>query len=118
MLLFAILSIILPVAYIAAGLVFWKHTPKDINGIGGWKTTRARKSRETWEYANSHGGKDIFVLGVILFAVSIGLSVLFGIFELFGLEWISIFVAVIQAGLLGVVILHIENELEIKFGKS
>ena len=118
MLLFMIFSLLLPVAYIAVGLVFWKHTPKDISGIAGWKTTRARQNRETWEYANSRGGKNIFVLGVILLAVSIVLSVLFGIFELSGFEWITIFIAVIQAGLLGMVILRIENELEIKFGKS
>ena len=118
MLLFIILSLLLPIAYIAVGLAFWKHTPEDMNGTVGWKTKRARQNRETWEYANSYGGKNIFVLGVVLFTVSIVLGIVFGTFNIDSLDWIVLLIVAMQMGLLGVIIYRVENRLEINFDKG
>ena len=66
----------------------------------GWKTKQARRNRETWEYANSYGGKNLFTLGVILFAISIVLGIVFGAFDIRGLDWIVLLIVVIQIGVL------------------
>ena len=112
------LELLIPIAYIGVGFAFWKHTPKDMNGTAGWKTKRAKQNQETWEYANAYGGKNIFGLGVILFAVSIVLSIVFGILNIDSIDWVIIPVLVVQMGLLGVIVHRVENELETKFGKG
>ena len=118
MLLFLICSLLLPIAYILVGFVFWKHTPKDMNGIMGWKTKRARKNQKTWEYANSYGGKSILVLGVILSVVSIVLGIVFDAFVSNGLDWVILLIVIAQFGLLGVIVYRVENKLEIKYGRG
>jgi len=69
-------------------------------------------------FAHSPGGKNIFLLGIILSAVSIFLDIVFGAFDIGGLDWIVLLIVVVQMGLLGVIVHRVENELEIKFGKS
>ena len=74
--LFFILSLIIPFTYIAVGLIFWKDSHKKNNSAAGWRTKRAMQNQETWDFANSYGGKSVFTLGLILVSVSVGLGIL------------------------------------------
>ena len=117
MVLFLILTLIIPVAYIAVGWVFWKGAPKKINTTAGWRTKRAMLNQETWSFANSYGGKSVFVLGIILAAVSVGLGILFNALNYTGTGW-AIVIAVVQVGLLGIVYYHVENAIATTFNEN
>jgi len=110
MVLFLILTLIIPVAYIVVGLIFWKGAHKKINGTAGWRTKRAMINQETWTFANSYGGKSVFVLGIILAAVSVGLGILLSTLNYEGTGWVIV-IAVVQIGLLGIVYYRVENAI-------
>lgn len=56
---------IIPVVMIVAGRMMWKHCPKDINGIIGYRTSRSMKNAETWKFAHHYCGKLWWKLGII-----------------------------------------------------
>lgn len=52
-----LLSLILPLTLLFIGLIFYKHPPKEINSISGYRTTRSMKNIETWNEANKYSSK-------------------------------------------------------------
>ena len=42
---------------IIAGNMMWKHAPKKINGIIGYRTARSMKNIDTWKFAQAHCGR-------------------------------------------------------------
>lgn len=49
-------ALLLPVVMIVVGRLSWKHGPKDINLLMGYRTTRSTKSQATWDFANAYFG--------------------------------------------------------------
>lgn len=50
-------DVLLPVIMIVSGRVMWKHTPKDINGVLGYRTRRSMVNKDTWNFAHNHCGR-------------------------------------------------------------
>ncbi|MCM1121479.1 MAG: SdpI family protein [Eubacterium sp.] len=50
-------DLLIPVLMIACGKMMWKHTPKEINGIIGYRTKRSMKNTEAWKFANAYCGQ-------------------------------------------------------------
>ena len=48
---------IVPAAMILGGRMMWKHPPKDINGMVGYRTRRSMKNKETWKFAQEYCGR-------------------------------------------------------------
>ena len=48
---------IIPVLMIIAGRMMWKHCPKKINGIVGYRTKMSMKNMDTWKFAHEYCGK-------------------------------------------------------------
>ena len=61
---------ILPITFIILGLAFWKRPPKEINYSAGWRSKRAMKNQDTWNYANRLCGKCFLILGIIEFVIT------------------------------------------------
>lgn len=61
-----ICNLLIPILMIAAGNMMYKHTPKKINGIYGYRTSRSMKNGETWKFAHDYCGKLWFKWGSIL----------------------------------------------------
>lgn len=64
-------DLIVPILMIVAGRMLWKHTPKDINGLIGYRTTRSMKNMDTWRFAHEYCGKLWWGIGWILLIPSI-----------------------------------------------
>jgi uncharacterized membrane protein len=111
---FICLSII-PVIFIVLGIIFWKHPPKKINYVSGWRTARAMKNQETWDFANRLGGKCFLILGVIeLLATLIFLLATLNIDP----DTVSLYIVLIvliQTAFLAIVIIYVERELKTHF---
>ena len=61
-----ICNLIVPVITIIAGWMMWKHCPKEINGLIGYRTKRSIKNEDTWKFAHVYCGKLWWIIGWII----------------------------------------------------
>lgn len=59
-------DLLIPIMMIAFGRIMWKHTPKDINYIFGYRTTRSMKNEDTWRFAHVYCGRLWWRIGLIM----------------------------------------------------
>lgn len=75
-----LLSLLMPLALLAVGLILNKYSPKKINSSVGYRTTRSKKNIETWNEANNYSIKLLIkysllvLLVIILAAIFVGRS--------------------------------------------
>ena len=62
---------VVPIIFIVIGRMMWKHCPKDINGIIGYRTKRSMKNMDTWKFAHEHCGRLWWKLGWIILILSV-----------------------------------------------
>ena len=51
-----VFTLFIPVLMILCGYLMYKHTPKDINGLVGYRTAMSMKNQETGDFANNYCG--------------------------------------------------------------
>lgn len=61
-----ICDLMIPIVMIIAGRMMWKHCPKSINGIVGYRTTLSMKNMDTWKFAHGYCGKLWWKLGWLM----------------------------------------------------
>ena len=59
-------NLLIPVVVIVTGRIMWKHYPKNINGLVGYRTTLSMKNMDTWRFANEHCGRLWWKIGWIM----------------------------------------------------
>lgn len=59
-------DLLIPVIMIAAGRMMWKHCPKEINSIYGYRTKRSRMNQDTWKFAHEYCGRLWWKAGVMM----------------------------------------------------
>lgn len=64
-------NLLIPVLMIVCGKMMWKHAPKNINGIIGYRTTRSMKNMDTWKFAHDYCGRLWWKIGWIMLIPSI-----------------------------------------------
>lgn len=64
-------DLLIPALMIISGKMMWKHPPKNINGIIGYRTTRSMKNRDTWKYAHDYCGRLWWKIGWCLLLPSV-----------------------------------------------
>lgn len=69
-------NLLIPVIVIVIGRIMWKHYPKNINGLVGYRTTRSMKNSDTWKFANEYCGRFWYKMGLFMLAFSVLVSVL------------------------------------------
>ena len=107
-------NLIVPVVTIICGRMMWKHYPKKINHICGYRTKRSMKNMDTWKFANQKGGQLWWKMGWIMLFLTI-------IFQLFFIKSservfynVSLSICIIQVVALVISILPIEHLLKKK----
>lgn len=65
------IELLTPLLMIGFGKYFFKHAPKDINGIFGYRTTMSMKNKDTWIFAHTYCGKLWYVGGLLLLPISL-----------------------------------------------
>ena len=48
-----ICDLIIPIAMVICGRMMWKHCPKHMNSMSGYRTTRSMKKMDTWKFAKA-----------------------------------------------------------------
>ena len=59
-------SLFIPVVQMLAGRWMWKHAPKKINGIIGYRTRRSMKNEDTWRFAHECCGRLWWRIGLVM----------------------------------------------------
>ena len=66
-----IITLLFPAIMIFFGLYFKKRTPREINYLFGYRTSRSMKTKETWEFAHKLLGRIWFTAGLVLLPINI-----------------------------------------------
>ena len=69
-------DLLIPIVMVVLGRMMWKHCPKRINNIVGYRTTRSMKNMDTWRFANEYCGRLWYKMGLFMLAFSVLVSVL------------------------------------------
>ena len=64
-------NLIIPIIMLFFGVKFRNHSPKNINGIYGYRTSMSMKNKETWEFSHQYCGRLWIKLGFIILIISI-----------------------------------------------
>jgi len=74
------------VIHLLVGLIFLVLTfclnvfpPKKINGTYGYRTAKAKKNQETWDFANNYSAKLFLYAAIVLVILEVLLMVCFGV---------------------------------------
>lgn len=66
-----ICDLFIPLVMIVVGRMTWKHCPKNINSLIGYRTTRSMKNLDTWKFAHEYCGKLWWKLGWLIMILTV-----------------------------------------------
>ena len=61
-----ICDLMVPIVMLIAGRMMWKHCPKNINVLLGYRTTLSMKNMDTWKFAHDYCGRLWWKIGLIM----------------------------------------------------
>ena len=62
---------IFPIFMLVCGKFYMNKAPKNINHFVGYRTKRAMKNNETWDFAHKYIGKILFKMGLVFLPLSV-----------------------------------------------
>lgn len=104
-----------PALMIVAGRWMWKHPPKEINGLIGYRTTWSMLNMDTWQFAHHHCGKRWWIIGWILLLPTVAIHIPFYGKGEDAIGWMCIGVLVVQCTVLIASIFPTERALKKTF---
>ena len=72
----SLMNLLIPVTMLGFGKLFLCRSPKNINAVFGYRTSRSMKNKETWEFAHKYCGNLWYKAGWIMALFSIIVSIL------------------------------------------
>ena len=66
-----IFNLLIPVLMIIFGRIMYKHAPKSINGVYGYRTSMSMKNEDTWKFAHDYCGRLWYKIGFIMLIPSV-----------------------------------------------
>ena len=110
-----ICSLLVPVIVIITGRMMWKHYPKNINGLIGYRTTLSMRNIDTWKFANEYCGRLWYRTGLLMLIFSIIICLLFFKASYNTAFMASLILIAIQCIILVATIFPTENALKREF---
>ena len=108
----------IPLLMIIAGRMMWKHCPKKINGIVGYRTKMSMINMDTWKFAHEYAGKLWWKAGVGLLGPTLLIHIPFYGASDNTMGILSIIITVIQLLFLIGSILSTEKALKCNFNQD
>ncbi len=105
-----LLLLMVPIITLITGYLMYRHTPKSINGLVGYRTSRSMINQDTWNFANKYCALLWIKLGIITTFISFLIYILFDVNEI-----VSIVIVLIQTFLLLLSIIPVEKALKNTF---
>ena len=64
------MALLLPGLLALFGWLLWRHTPKTIQWVYGYRTALSMKNESTWRFANQYAGRLMWRGGLVMLPVS------------------------------------------------
>ena len=65
-----LMDLMVPAIQLVAGWMMWKHCPRSINNVFGYRTKWSKKNQDTWQFAHDHCGRTWWKVGMVMLVVS------------------------------------------------
>lgn len=114
---FLIMLSLTPGIMIGLGFLWKKHSPREINGIYGYRTNWSMKSQETWDFAHKLSGKVWVCSGVPMGVLTVLGLIIFSIGNKTTLPQVAVIIMGIQVVVLCLPIIIVEKALRKNFDK-
>ena len=110
-----ICNMLYSVTMIVAGWFMWKHSPKKINSVVGYRSKRSMINMDTWKFAHENCGKRWWKIGWIMLVPTILIQIPFygKSDDLIG--WIGLGICIVECTILLVSIIPTEKALKEAF---
>lgn len=110
-----ICNMLYSVTMIVAGWFMWKHSPKKINSVVGYRSKRSMINMDTWKFAHENCGKRWWKIGWIMLVPTILIQIPFygKSDDLIG--WIGLGICIVECTILLVSIIPTERALKEAF---
>lgn len=108
-------NLIIPLLMLAIGLSWEKHAPKEPNWAVGYRTTRAMKSQESWDFAQKYMARLWKRIGFGLLIPSVALSVVGYLLGEAGISILTVILETVQVAVLIGSIFPVEHALKKNF---
>lgn len=108
-----LLLLMVPIITLITGYLMYRHTPKSINGLIGYRTSKSMINQDTWNFANKYCASLWIKLGIITTVISFLIYILFDVNET-----VSIVIVLIQTFLLLFSIIPVEKALKNTFDEN
>ena len=66
-----ICDLLVPIIMIVCGRIMWKHYPKNINSVIGYRTVRSMKNIDTWKFAHDYYERLWWKIGWVMLIPSV-----------------------------------------------
>ena len=66
-----IFNLLVPLLMVVFGRIMYKHAPKSINGVYGYRTSMSMKNEDTWKFAHDYCGRLWYKIGLIMLIPSV-----------------------------------------------
>lgn len=70
-----ICDLLVPLTMVIGGYLMWKHPPKTINGLMGYRTSRSMKNMDTWKFAHEYAGRLWWKIGWVILLPSFAIHI-------------------------------------------
>lgn len=64
-------DLLIPILMIVIGRIMWKHPPRKINDVVGYRTPRSTQNMDTWKFAHDYCGRLWWKTGWIILIPSV-----------------------------------------------
>jgi uncharacterized membrane protein len=111
-------NLLIPMLMVILGRVMWKHLPKNINGIIGYRTVRSMKNIGTRKFAHDYFGRLWWRIGWIMLIPSIVIQLPFYDSSDDFIGMLGVIIVTIQCVILIVPIFSTEKALKMNFTEN
>ena len=118
MIILLLCNLLIPIIILVTGRLMWKHYPKNINGFIGYRTTRSMINMDTWKFANEYCGHLWYKMGIVMFILSIIISIFIYQYDKSIVTTVSLILMTIQCIVLIVSIFPTEIALKKTFNED
>ena len=113
-----ICDLIIPIVMLISGRMMWKHCPKRINNIVGYRTARSMKNMDTWKFAHNYCGKLWWKIGWVMIIPSALIHILLCHSDNNTIEFAGLILVAIQCFVMVVSIYPTEKALKTHFNND
>lgn len=108
-------NLLYPAAMILGGWFMWKHCPKKINSIVGYRTKLSMRNRETWKFAHENCGKRWWRIGWLMLLPTILVQIPFYGKSDDAVGYLGLAICIVGCTVLGLSALPTEKALKANF---